>query len=170
MKFTELLADERFVKCCEERGDISRELEDLQSPWALVNSYAVGGLASVGFAEDSDLLLVTSSDGRGLFDCISGEKIARDYDLIPSYEEQLRLIAPGVGPLDGKIIRMAGLHGGGLPTMTKDGWSLEIVHLDWNTSFVILHGRYFVFATDEAVRAFGFSYTGNSFVIAEGSH
>ena len=49
-------------------------------PWKLVASVAIGGLRSVGFDRNSDNLLVVSSQGRGVLDCITGEKIARDYD------------------------------------------------------------------------------------------
>ena len=41
---------------------------------------SVGGLTEVGFADDSDLLLVVSSTGRSLFDCSTGERLARDRD------------------------------------------------------------------------------------------
>ena len=48
------------------------------APWREVAVHAVGGLTDVAFAESSDLLLVISSVGRGLFDCSSGDRVARD--------------------------------------------------------------------------------------------
>ncbi len=183
MTLNELRMDERFRRYCSLRGDVGRHFADLTTHWKLIGSYAVGGLRSIGFAEASDRLLVTSSDGRGIFDCLSGEKIARDYDdSVPTYEDELRLLAPGFGPLEGQTIHMAGLHGGGLPVLTRDGWSLRLVHLDWSICLLILdpptrnfprlpnRSEFLVMATNEDIRTCGFSYTGNSFVIALGSH
>ena len=48
------------------------------APWSQVAVRAVGGLTEVGFADDTDLLLVVSSRGRGVFDCCSGQIVARD--------------------------------------------------------------------------------------------
>ncbi|MGW4027238.1 hypothetical protein ACWEEL_38775, partial [Streptomyces sp. NPDC005009] len=61
------------------------------APWRPVFEYtygvAVGGLLGIGFAThpDSghDLVMVVSSDGHGLFDAVTGEKIARDRDPDP---------------------------------------------------------------------------------------
>ena len=43
------------------------------TPWRLVGSFSVGGLTGVGFAPRSDMVLVVSSAGRGVFDCTTGE-------------------------------------------------------------------------------------------------
>jgi hypothetical protein len=116
--------------------------------------------------------LVLSTQGRGVFDCNTGEKIARDHD-----GEYLcntnRLLAPGFGPLEGKTIRMAGLFGGGLALTTVDGWSFDVDASAWPQHAVFLKEPsslsqgYFV-GDDGAceLRAFGFSETGRSFVIA----
>src|SRR5579863_298772 len=85
-------------------------------PWKLIGGRAVGGLTEVGFADDSDLLLVVSSQGRGVLDCRSGEYVARDRtEPNDSWYDERRLRAFGIGPLEGQLIRLAGLHGGGLP-------------------------------------------------------
>ena len=47
-------------------------------PWRLLEAHAVGGLTDVGFGRRSDLLLVVSSQGRGVFDCVTGQRVARD--------------------------------------------------------------------------------------------
>ena len=42
---------------------------------------AVGGLTEVAFSRNyNHLLLIISSSGRGVLDCLSGEIIARDYE------------------------------------------------------------------------------------------
>ncbi|MDP9317232.1 MAG: hypothetical protein M3R24_41315 [Chloroflexota bacterium] len=153
------------------------------APWEYVGVYGVGGLENIGFAEESELLLIVSSSGRGVLNCTTGERVARDYDTdIPSMHNIIQLQTPGIGPLTDHMIRMAGLHGGGLSTITHDGWHLEVVHLTWHHSLAFLepssasiyHDRTYeqcVKVYDgEPIRAYGFSYTGESMVIAEGSH
>lgn len=53
-------------------------------PWRSVAFAAVGGLLGIGFAthpeSGHDLVMVVSHDGHGLFDAVTGEKIARDRD------------------------------------------------------------------------------------------
>jgi hypothetical protein len=149
-------------------------------PWTCLASHAVGGLTEVGFADDTDLLLVVSSQGRGVFDCLTGERVARDRAECDDdcYDER-RLRARGIGPLETHWIRLAGLHGGGLPNGGRDGWSLVGVTLEWPIQNVLLvepwkwiydeTARITKLAEDSETRAFGFSDTGNSFVIATSS-
>jgi hypothetical protein len=147
-------------------------------PWRFVASVAVGGLTHVGYSPESDTVLVLSSQGRGVIDCLTGTKVARDYEeFFPGLEES-RLQCPGIGPLADRKIRIAGLTGGGLPTMKHDGWHLEALALPWPRYFVFL-SRPFKSVLDGLesttkvgdegaceYRAHGFSDTGNSFVIA----
>jgi hypothetical protein len=72
------------------------------SGWSLITSISVGGLRSVGFDRHTDVLLVVSSQGRGIIDCRSGEKLARDDEEYFEGEEHLE--AEGIGLLQGKII------------------------------------------------------------------
>lgn len=155
-------------------------IQEPPAPWKCCATWAVGGLFQVGYAENSDLLLVLSSQGRGIFDCLTGEKVARDYEEAHDFFDPIRLLAQGFGPLEGKSIRMAGLFGGGLPLTTEDGWGLEESPA-WPTRSIMLtppsvqredgsivHGEPFVIGDDGAceLRAYGFSETGHSFVIA----
>ncbi|HEX2475542.1 MAG TPA: hypothetical protein VHK01_12395 [Lacipirellulaceae bacterium] len=149
-------------------------------PWVCLASHAVGGLTEIGFADDTDLLLVVSSQGRGVFDCLTGERVARDRDECDDdcYDER-RLRARGIGPLNAQSIRLAGLHGGGLPNGGRDGWSIAGITLEWPVQHVLLieqwkwiyddSARITKLAEDSEIRAFGFSDTGNSFVIATSS-
>jgi hypothetical protein len=151
-------------------------------PWRHVGTFGVGGLGSIGFGEGMELLLVESTDGCGVFDCETGERVARDRDHNGSWEDLIRLRAAGIGPLAGRTVRMAGLHGGGLPQFTIDGWSAEIVCPDWPAASVILspkteslwmedRSRGCVKICElEVLRACGFSDSGRSLAVAESSH
>lgn len=107
-------------------------------PWRLSASHPVGGLTEVGFAPDSELLLVISSQGRGLFDPATGARVARD--LAADWEglDQPRMTSLGIGPASDVLIRIAGLHGEGLPRSTADGWGLHVVPLPWPQHFIFL--------------------------------
>lgn len=155
-----------------------KPVENPPPPWRKVKSFAIGGLTEVGYAPDSDLLLVISHQGRGVFDCGGGERVARDYSESPDVINEIKLVALGIGPLEGQWIRVGGLHGGGLPNSTEDGWSLEALPLPWPHHHIFLTApRKSVYEgaeyavkveTDEAceLRAYGFSETGRSFVVA----
>src|SRR5689334_4773042 len=102
------------------------------SPWIELDSHAVGGLTEVGFGDDSDLLLVVSSQGRGVFDCQTGERVSRDRsEPDDSWYDETRLRVFGIGPLEGSLIRLAGLHGGGLLNSVQDGWWVNAITLEW---------------------------------------
>jgi len=136
----------------------------------------------VGFSPSSDLLLVTSSQGRGVFDCRSGERLARDGDESGDFEDPVQLEANGIGPVSGTV-RMSGLYGGGLPNSTADGWSAERLSLDWPVETLLLFapgstlhwqvdGKPPVFTKvylGSEIRAWGFSPTGRSLVVATSS-
>lgn len=98
-------------------------------PWCELAMVAIGGLEHIGFAPNSDLLLVISTSGRGVVDCATGCKIGRDE--VEYYPDCGSLEAEGISPLDGQHIRMAGIYGGGLPRTTEDGWLIELHPLSW---------------------------------------
>jgi hypothetical protein len=156
-------------------------------PWRRVGNFAVGGLTGVGFGRGTDMLLVVSHQGRGVFDCSKGERIARDPSLpeigAAEWENTIELEALGIGPLDGKAVRMSGLFGGGLPTGTADGWTAERLTLDWPWESLLLvppgswvygdaFGKRVDFTkvnVDSEIRAWGFSPTGKILVLANSS-
>jgi hypothetical protein len=154
----------------------------LPAPWRTLSSIAVGGLWHVGFATDSDLLLVLSSSGRGVFDCLTGERVARDD--ADYYADSQRLEAEGIGPLEGQYVRLAGIHGGGLSHVTKDGWLIELHPLSWPEEefFLCPPGQTMLWNRPSeqpalskirpfptSLVAYGFSPTGKSLVIATSS-
>jgi hypothetical protein len=69
-------------------------------------------MTQVGFADSSDVLLVISHDGAGLFDCKTGERLARDKEYAQTFEEQASLVAKGIGVIEDQSIHVAGLFGG----------------------------------------------------------
>lgn len=140
---------------------------------------AVGGLTSVGFYDSSDLLLAASSNGLGVFDCRTGQRLARDDG--ESEFDIGNLLMKGIGPLADKQVRMSGIYGGRLACQTADGWRLEAVPLSWPDEEIILSppGQTMLWCpADQSVklhklagfatelRAFGFSPTGRCFVVA----
>lgn len=156
----------------------------LPTPWRIVSTAFVGGLIEVGYAPKSDLVLVVSHDGRGGFDAKTGEHLARDRS--PSTDpwfDPISMTASGIGPLEGVVIRLAGLSGGGLPKSTADGWRLETAYLDWPDACVFISspganpfdeqrsaGCTRIPINDGTeLRACGFSETGRTFVIATNS-
>ena len=147
-------------------------------PWIEIARYCVAGLFDIGFHRDSELLLVVSSSGRGVFDCLTGAKIARDYAddvLTDAYLE-----CEGIGPLATMNIRTSGISGGGLPVASPDGWCVETVTLSWPEHHLLLvepgswlYGErykqpcaFHKLAVERELRAFGFSWSGKSLVIA----
>jgi hypothetical protein len=158
----------------------SSQISAPPQPWNLLTVHAVGGLTEVGFADDSDLLLIVSSQGRSVVDCKTGERLARDRTEPDNlwYNER-QLTAKGVGPLEGKTIRLAGLHGGGLPRGGEQGWSVEELAIDWPDISLMLVGpwqsiynestQFTKLAVERELRAFGFSGTGRSLIVATSS-
>ncbi|MEM9696740.1 MAG: hypothetical protein AAGA56_29655 [Myxococcota bacterium] len=156
-------------------------------PWIRRCVRSVGGLTDVGFGRGSDMLLVVSSRGRGVIDCATGDLVTRDSSVPTSTEDDwqdtFELEAKGFGPLAGQVVRTAGLHGGALARGTRDGWSIECFTVDWPDSSILLtapgawiyetragHSSDFTKVACEAeVRAWGFSPTGLSLVLATSS-
>ncbi|CAM3967484.1 hypothetical protein ABE525_24090 [Pseudomonas wadenswilerensis] len=150
------------------------------APWKLTGQFTVAGLLEIGFDRDSERLLVASSSGRSVIDCRTGEKIARDRTDNLGSDHYLE--TRGIGPLHDRVIRMAGIQGGSLPISTSDGWVVENITLAWPEQHLLLvepgswlHGarynrpwQFHTLAIETEVRAFGFSYTGLSLVIATG--
>ncbi|MEX1653406.1 hypothetical protein ABZ960_09540 [Streptomyces pseudovenezuelae] len=162
------------------------------APWQPVfdSCAAVGGLLGIGFAThpDSghDLVMVVSTDGHGLFDAVTGEKVARDRDPDPESgtpDAAPDLTCPGLGPIAGRRVHIAGLFGGGLHATTADGWHVEVVSPAWPHHRVLLsrgsgmphrdpHGErwWHVFHSHGSEhRAAGFSPSGRTLAVATSS-
>jgi hypothetical protein len=175
-----LLMNDHQAKLVEQLRTLKTEAPS--APWQYVGFIHVGGLEALGYGEASDLLLIISSSGRSVVDCFSGDKLIRDYESDwETWYQPFQLIAEGCGPLSGQTIRLAGIAGGGLPTVTADGWSLELVAPDWPNNFVLLDapqglGAQHIYETaqkvapkhglPDVITVYGFSPTGKSFVVA----
>lgn len=150
--------------------------QDAPHPWLRRYVVMTGGLVGAGFADASDLLLVVTHDGRGLVDCLSGEKIARDN--VPSCPDEVTREVPGIGPVSAEQIVIAGeIFGGSLRHQSADGWRLEGVLTNSSEDKVTLipppeqSSLAAMIFTDfvPEIRVFGFSPTGQSFIIGTGA-
>ena len=117
------------------------------------------------------MLLVHSPDGSSLYDCLTGERIARDDDEPMDGFDRETLEATGFGAVDGQRIRMAGLFGGALPAATEDGFTLveDSPALPARRVAMIEPGGTRTIVAEDGeceLRAFGFSQTGRSFIVA----
>ncbi len=112
------------------------------SPWRLVADAAVGGLVCVGLASPTkgrELVIAVSWSGRGVFDALSGELLARDRtELSQPWFDELSLRVDGIGPLARHGVSVAGLWGGGLRRMTGDHWTVAVHAPDWPEEMVVL--------------------------------
>ncbi|BCM91462.1 hypothetical protein IAD21_03335 [Abditibacteriota bacterium] len=155
------------------------ETQAPMAPWRRSGSCAVGGLEMVGYGDNSDFILILSSSGRGVFDAINGWKVARDletYNEDESWFDFTRLQCLGIGPLEGQVVTMAGLWGGGLVRVSDDGFALQAVAPTWPDFRVLLSppranihnhlDQCVQVEEDYEIRAFGFSPTGKSFLVA----
>ena len=79
--------------------------------WQHTGTHAIGGLTEIGFSKNSELLLVISNSGRGVIDCTSGEKIARDYEVDGDWYLPSMLQCQGIGPLKTEKVQIAGMQG-----------------------------------------------------------
>lgn len=153
------------------------------APWRRVTLLSMGGLTDVGFANSSDLLLVISSAGRSVVDGAKGVVVARDDEDDFEFDAG-NLLAEGIGPLEGVMVRTGGMRGGGLSARTPDGWGLEHHPLSWPDDELFLSPpgqtmlwtapgqpvsltKFAGFASE--IRAFGFSPTGRCFALATAS-
>ncbi len=160
-------------------------------PWqpVLDRRTPTGDLLGIGFAvhPDSghDRVMVVADGGHGLFDAVTGEKIARDRDPDPETstpDAHPDLACPGLGPIAGVLVRIAGLFGGGLHNTTPDGWTLDVVNPEWPHDRVILSADggspkgptggtwWHIFHSEYSeLRAAGFSPSGLTLAVATSS-
>jgi hypothetical protein len=139
--------------------------------WVKIANFGVGGLREVGFYQNTNLLLVLSSDGRGLFDCLKGEKIARDY--VDYYSEKWNSetgLVEGIGNLSGEMVVCGGFEFPDvLDKETPEGDKVIIVER-WDGTHILIKNNYtthkLIKNPYDTERAYGFSKTGETFVFA----
>lgn len=142
--------------------------------WEFVKTFAIGGLINIGFIENTNLLIAISHNGRGIFDCCKGKKIARnDEDVWQFFDDKTGQVQ-GFDVLENKIIQTCGLFGDdNLPKKTNDGWTLKLIenHNFKEIMLVSPNQDEISVANDEVteIKAFGFSNDEKFFVIAQSS-
>jgi hypothetical protein len=160
---------------------VSRIPDGLPEKWKKIAEYAISGLTDIGFSQDEQFLLVVSGQGRGVFDCFSGKKVARDLEVDGSWINEQNLTCQGIGPIAGEEIQLAGINGGGLRSGNDEGDQLLCISPYWPKKEIILCPDWQNCYTEEGalssykmwrgyeLRAFGFSPSGMTFVIGESS-
>jgi hypothetical protein len=149
-------------------------------PWKRVPIY-IGGVTAVGFGTDTEHLLVLTHSGFGVVDCTTGVTLARKHEKESGLEDPHPIRATGIGPLEGQIVSLAGLWGGGLRTMTSDGWVVHRATPNWPAECAVLcppeapeledtdTSTVLVKDVLSPIRAFGFSDSGRSMVVTDTS-
>ncbi|HEU5164024.1 MAG TPA: hypothetical protein VFU29_00715 [Chitinophagaceae bacterium] len=151
--------------------------------WTHKNTFAIGGLENIGYAPKQDFVIVLSSQGQGIFNCKTGEKIARqndDTNWWDKFNQKTNSII-GFDVLENIEITTCGLYGDdSLSKTTQDGWTLIATEPepDDKPFEKYLVKRIYLLSPDKEekllvgkdgaceLRAFGFSDTGDTFVIA----
>ncbi|WP_193218023.1 MULTISPECIES: hypothetical protein [unclassified Imperialibacter] len=147
-----------------------------------MKSFSVGGLTDVGFSLlYPEILLVVSAQGRGLIDCKKFILSDRDSEVDGNWLNYQELWSFGIGKVSQEKIKIAGLNGGGLSTLTENGDSLELMALDWPICDIVFQPNWnsiyqeksshdcFNIFRDSELRAYGFSSNGQFLAIATGA-
>jgi hypothetical protein len=146
----------------------------LPKQWRAFPEPLVDGILAVGYGKNSDFLLVVFDDGLAVYNVTTGKRVAREYSLTESLDDSYydfeTNLAPGIGPLEGQLIQLAGPYGGKLKEHTKDGWTLSLTPKVNNIQRIMLslpRTGHTVPAAEilDGPFAYGFSETGRSFVI-----
>lgn len=151
--------------------------------WKKIGYQPVSGLREIGFIKNSDFLMVLGNQGRTVYDCLTNEKVERDRQ--DYYTENWNYVT-GIIQGIGKFIKEEIICGGfeypdPIEKTTNDDWKIEIekaIKPDYNgelktteVMYLVQHRSNLRFEINifhySITRAYGFSNTGNSFVIAE---
>lgn len=157
------------------------KISETPTGW-IKETFAVGGLSEVGFSKKyPELLLVVSSQGRGIIDCSKLELIERDYNDNFDWINTFELWAMGIGKIADEKIMVAGLHGGGLPNSNEFGDGIQYMATKWPIIDLIFEPNFKSIYKegdekncsrifhDYELRAYGFSYDGQYFITATSS-
>ena len=134
--------------------------------WQRVGIVAIGGLTDVGFADDH-FLLVIGHQGRGLLDCHTAERVARDRLDDWSFFDEQASTAVGIGPVAGHAIPVAGLMSQRTLPRRAGGWS--VVERTGGLHLESDDGTLQDIDESEEIRVFGFSAGGGTLVVGTSS-
>jgi len=151
--------------------------------WIYIGFQPVGGLREIGFIENSDFLMVLGGGGRTVFDCLTSKKYARDrYDYYHDKWDSNTGIIEGFDEFENLKILCGGFEYKDILKKTSfDNWETKIrleKRYDYRNQLKdaeVLYLRNSITEKEKAVqvfhygitRAFGFSPTNISFVVAE---
>jgi hypothetical protein len=149
--------------------------------WKLLPPIHLSGLTDLGFSRDGKFILFITSQGRGLVDCETGQKVARDHDANGDWFDPFQLRSKGIGPAGSTVFETAGVHGGGLPLTNAFGDSLEAIGREWPHSDLFFCSAHGSIRSESLVKtcvkllrddfvAYGFSWCGNYFVVGVSDH
>ena len=165
------------------RENICKILEEIpvaEAPkgWRSKGRIAAGGFEYFGFSETSNILYIASSQGRGLVDMASGEKIARDASIDFEIDETV-LVCDGFDVLQGEKIKLASKYGGSMLPVTNSRYE-HLVRVSplypcediifqppYETCFRKENNKNCVRIYRGFLYCYGFSFCGNYFVIAD---
>lgn len=146
-----------------------------------LETFAIGGLFNVGYQSKSDVLIVLSSQGSGIFNCLTAQKIYRDDKDWYEDLDQSNSSINAIGPYLTERVTVYGVNNPvNLPSTKFGDWELIITAPQpekppferFKVQKVSLKNSLTgeeIFVTQDGpceMRAFGFSDTGNSFVVA----
>ena len=143
--------------------------------------YSIGGLREVGFKKGSDIIMVLSSQGRGIFDCLECEKIERDpYDYYTHDWDPDTGLVKGIGKYQNENFICGGFEYPDPINKRSKDWNVlkvrTVLYSDYFKKYVnnelfciesskrqlsTIISNYSFYPTD---RGFGFSDTGKTFV------
>lgn len=151
--------------------------------WKKIGYQPVGGMREAGFIETTDYLMVLGSQGRTILNCLTNKKIERDRQdyYLENWNSDTGIIE-GIGIFKDKEIICGGFeYPDNLPKSTNDSWIIHIQdenRINYKGNLKVAKVMYMFnqrFDTKIEVnvfhysitRAYGFSPTGKTFVIAE---
>ena len=143
------------------------------------DTFAIGGLQNIGYVPGEDLLVVLSAQGQGIFDCLTGQRIARsNEEWYPKFNDKTFSV-DGFDILSNTSIPTSGIYGGDrLIKSTMDNWKVTAkTKTQWKGLRATKRTKIYLYSPNNTaiqvgedgpceLRAFGFSDTGKSFVIA----
>ena len=137
--------------------------------WEHKNTFAIGGLENVGYIENSDILVVLSAQGIGIFDCEKGVKLYRsNSNYWDDFDQSNSVFKLNENEYKSNV-QTYGLYGGDkLPKQSSDGSTVTLDLATRNISLQSNNGSPSIIVGNEGpceLRVFGFSSTGRTLII-----
>lgn len=135
---------------------------------------SVGSVEYLGFSRSSNILLLVTGDEKSLIDTRDGSILARRPTERDDVDE-LNLTCRGFDVLEGQSVEVAGLAGGGLPTSTPLGETVEMAWPNWPAGHLVFNPPWQQYLNPQNaqgctvlhrgfIRQFGFSWSGDTLI------